>query len=200
MPLAALLRLFMSHVATVRRPGKPMPDLRNACTGSEPPEEARPTDVLVLFGAMGDLAHKKIFPALYHMVQRRHLDIPVIGVAKAGRTDEHLKQRASDSVRQQGGNIDEPSLAKLLNLLHYVGGDYQEPATFDRLKKALGSATRPTHYLAIAPNLFINVVESLARSGYIQHARVIFDTPFVPRVCSAQPLNAALHDVFLASR
>ena len=102
-----------------------MPDLRNACTGSEPPEEARPADVLVLFGAMGDLAHKKIFPALYHMVQRRHLDIPVIGVAKAGRTDEHLKERASDSVRQQGGNIDEPSLAKLLNLLHYVGGDYR---------------------------------------------------------------------------
>jgi len=135
-----------------------MPDLRNGCMGSEPPEEARPADVLVLFGAMGDLAHKKIFPALYHMVQRRHLDIPVIGVAKAGRTDEHLKERASDSVHQQGGNIDEPSLAKLLNLLHYVGGDYQEPATFDRLKKALGSATRPTHYLAIPPNLFINVV------------------------------------------
>src|SRR5437016_5404797 len=109
-----------------------MPDLRNACTGSEPLEEARPADVLVLFGAMGDLAHKKIFPALYHIVQRRHLDIPVIGVAKAGRTDEHLKERASDSVRQQGGNIDEDTLAKLLNLLHYVGGDYQEPATFDR--------------------------------------------------------------------
>src|SRR5437660_2646197 len=190
----------MSHVATVRRPGKPMPDLRNACTGSEPPEEARPTDVLVLFGAMGDLAHKKIFPALYHMVQRRHLDIPVIGVAKAGRTDEHLKERASDSVRQQGGNIDEPSLAKLLNLLHYVGGDYQEPATFDRLKKALGSATRPTHYLAIPPNLFINVVESLARSGCMKNARVIVEKPFGHDLRSAQQLNAALHAVLPESR
>ena len=142
-----------------------MPDLRHGCITREPSEDTSPADALVLFGAMGDLAHKKIFPALYHMVQRRHLEIPVIGVAKAGRTDEHLKERASDSVRQQGGNIDEPSLAKLLNLLHYVGGDYQEPATFDRLKKALGSATRPTHYLAIPPNLFISVVESLARSG-----------------------------------
>src|SRR5436309_7580820 len=142
-----------------------MPDLRQGCATAKSAEDTAPADALVLFGAMGDLAHKKIFPALYHMVQRSHLDIPVIGVAKAGRTDEHLKERASDSVRQQGGNIDEPSLAKLLNLLHYVGGDYQEPATFDRLKKALGSATRPTHYLAIPPNLFISVVESLARSG-----------------------------------
>ncbi len=101
-----------------------MPDLRHGCTRSEPSEETSPADVLVLFGAMGDLAHKKIFPALYHMVQRRHLDIPVIGVAKAGRTDEHLKERARDSVRQQDENIDEHTLAKLLNLLHYVGGDY----------------------------------------------------------------------------
>src|SRR5437867_11220928 len=100
----------MSHVATVRRPGKPMPDLRNACTGSEPPEQARPADVLALFGAMGDLAHKKIFPALYHMVQRRHLDIPVIDLAKAGRTDEHLQERPSDSVHQQGRNSDQPIL------------------------------------------------------------------------------------------
>src|SRR5438477_1501305 len=182
------------------RPGKPMPDLRNGCTGSEPPEEARPTDVLVLFGAMGDLAHKKIFPALYHIVQRRHLDIPVIGVAKAGRTDEHLKERASDSVRQQGGNIDEPSLAKLLNLLHYVGGDYQEPVTFDRLKKALGSATRPTHYLAIPPNLFSSVVESLARSGCMKNARVIVEKPFGHDLASAQQLNAALHAVLPESR
>src|SRR5438067_7795089 len=129
------------------------------------------------------------------MVQRRHLDIPVIGVAKAGRTDEHLKERASDSVRQQGGNIDEPSLAKLLNMLHYVGGDYQERATFDRLKKALRSATRPTHYLAIPPNLFLSVVGSLARSGCLKNARVIVEKPFVHDLDSAQQLNAALHAV-----
>src|SRR5438445_1935578 len=177
-----------------------MPDLRNACMGSEPPEEARPADVLVLFGAMGDLAHKKIFPALYHMVQRCHLDIPVIGVAKAGRTDEHLKERAKDSVRQQGENIDEPSLAKLLNLLHYVGGDYQEPATFDRLKKALGSATRPTHYLAIPPDLFMSVVESLTHSDCLKGARVIVEKPFGHDLASAQQLNAALHAVLPESR
>ena len=86
----------------------------------EPSEDTSPADALVLFGAMGDLAHKKIFPALYHMVQRGHLDLPVIGVAKAGRTDEHLKERARDSVRQQGGKIDEAALAKLLNLTSVV--------------------------------------------------------------------------------
>ena len=128
---------------------------------------------MVLFGAMGDLAHKKIFPALYHMVQRGHLDAPIIGVAKAGRTDEDLKERARDSVHQQGGTIDRDALAKLLNLLHYVGGDYQELATFDRLKKALGPAIRPIHYLAIPPDLFVNVVESLAHSGCMKNARVI---------------------------
>src|SRR6266581_566531 len=138
----------MPYIGTVwHEQEKPMPDLRHACMTREPSEDTSPADALVLFGAMGDLAHKKIFPALYHMVQRGHLDLPVIGVAKAGRTDEHLKERARDSVRQQGGKIDEAALAKLLNLLHYVGGDYQEPATFDRLKKALGSATRPTPLL-----------------------------------------------------
>src|SRR6266496_4671843 len=113
-----------------------MPDLRNACMGgSEPPEEARPADVLVLFGAMGDLAHKKIFPALYHMVQHGHLDVPVIGVARAGRTNEHLKERVRDSIQQKGGEIDQEALAKLLKLLRYVGGDYEKLATFDLLKK-----------------------------------------------------------------
>ena len=177
-----------------------MPDLRHGCITREPSEDTSPADALVLFGAMGDLAHKKIFPALYHMVQRGHLDLPVIGVAKAGRTDEHLKERARDSVRQQGGKIDEDALAKLLNLFHYVGGDYQEPATFDRLKKALGSATRPTHYLAIPPNLFVSVVESLAHSGCMKNARVIVEKPFGHDLASAQQLNAALHTVLPESR
>ena len=139
-----------------------MPDLRHGCSPRGASEDTRPADVLVLFGAMGDLAHKKIFPALYHMVQRGHMDLPIIGVAKAGRTDEQLKERARDSVHQQGGNIDEDALAKLLNLLHYAGGDYQELATFDRLKKALGPAACPTHYLAIPPSLFITVVSRLS--------------------------------------
>src|ERR1700687_3925814 len=104
-----------------------MPDLRQACTSGKPSEDTAPSDVLVLFGAMGDLAHKKIFPALYHMVRRGHLDVPVIGIARAGRTSEHLKERVRDSVHQQGENIDQEALAKLLSLLRYVGGDYGKP-------------------------------------------------------------------------
>jgi len=177
-----------------------MPNLRHGRTTRESSEDTRPADALVLFGAMGDLAHKKIFPALYHMVERGHLDLPMIGVAKAGRSDEHLKERARDSVHQQGGSIDEGALAKLLNLLHYVGGDYREVATFDRLKKALGPAIRPIHYLAIPPDLFVNVVESLARSGCMKNARVIVEKPFGHELVSAQQLNAALHTVLPESR
>ena len=177
-----------------------MPNLRHGRTTRESSEDTRPADALVLFGAMGDLAHKKIFPALYHMVERGHLDLPMIGVAKAGRSDEHLKERARDSVHQQGGSIDEGALAKLLNLLHYVGGDYREVATFDRLKKALGPTIRPIHYLAIPPDLFVNVVESLARSGCMKNARVIVEKPFGHELVSAQQLNAALHTVLPESR
>src|SRR5579864_106780 len=103
-----------------------MPDLRQRCATGKSSEDTAPADALVLFGGMGDLAHKKIFPALYHMVQHGHLDVPVIGVAKAGRTDEHLKERVRDSVQRQGDGIDQEALAKLLKLLRYVGGDYQE--------------------------------------------------------------------------
>src|SRR3984893_3311450 len=104
-----------------------MPDLRQACSSGKPSEDTAASDALVLFGAMGDLAHKKIFPALYHMVRRGHLDVPVIGVARAGRTNEHLKDRVRDSVQQQGADIDQEALAKLLKLLRYVGGDYEKP-------------------------------------------------------------------------
>jgi glucose-6-phosphate 1-dehydrogenase len=169
-----------------------MPDLRQGCvTGSA--EDTAPADALVLFGAMGDLAHKKIFPALYHMVRHGHLDAPVIGVARAGRTSEHLKERVRDSIQQQGGAIDQEALAKLLNLLRYVGGDYEKPGTFDLLKKTLGSASRPAHYLAIPPNLFTSVVESLAKSTCLKNARVIVEKPFGHDLGSAQQLNAALH-------
>ena len=87
-----------------------MPDLRQACTSGKPSEDTAPSDALVLFGAMGDLAHKKIFPALYHMVRRGHLDLPVIGVARAARRDEHLKERVRDSIQRQGGDIDQEAL------------------------------------------------------------------------------------------
>ncbi|PYX03304.1 MAG: glucose-6-phosphate dehydrogenase [Acidobacteria bacterium] len=176
-----------------------MPDLRQGCARGKSPEDTAPADVLVLFGAMGDLAHKKIFPALYHMVQHGHLDVPVIGVARAGRTNEHLKERVRDSIQQQGGEIDQEALAKLLKLLRYVGGDYEKPATFELLKKTLGSASRPAHYLAIPPNLFTSVVESLAKSSCMD-ARVIVEKPFGHDLASAQQLNAALHAVLPESK
>jgi glucose-6-phosphate 1-dehydrogenase len=175
-----------------------MPDLR--CATAKSAQDTAPADVLVLFGAMGDLAHKKIFPALYHMVQHGHLDVPVIGVARAGRTNEHLKERVCDSIEQQGGEIDQGALAKLLKLLRYVGGDYEKPATFELLKKTLGSASRPAHYLAIPPNLFTSVVKSLAKSGCIKDARVIVEKPFGHDLASAQQLNAALHAVLPESK
>src|SRR6202045_3421017 len=169
-----------------------MPDLRQGCTTGKPAEDTGPADALVLFGAMGDLAQKKIFPALYHMVRHGHLDVPVVGVARAARTEEHLKERLRDSIQQQGGDIDQEALAKLLKLLRYVGGDYEKPETFDLLRKTLGSATRPAHYLPIPPSLFMSVVESLAKSSCIKNSRVIVEKPFGRDLVSAQQLNAAL--------
>ena len=177
-----------------------MPDLRQRCATGKSTEETMPADALVLFGAMGDLAHKKIFPALYHMVRHSHLDVPVIGIARAARTDEHLKERVRDSIQQLGDEIDQEALAKLLNLLRYVGGDYEKPETFDLLKKTLGSASRPAHYLAIPPSLFMSVVESLAKSNCLKNARVIIEKPFGRNLASAQELNAALHSVLPESR
>src|ERR1700730_3034729 len=177
-----------------------MPDLRQGCTIGNAREDTMPADALVLFGAMGNLAHKKIFPALYHMVQRGHLDVPVIGIARAARTDEHLKERVRDSIQQQGGEIDQEALARLLKLLRYVGGDYEKPATFDLLKKTLGSASCPVHYLAIPPSLFTGVVESLAKSNCMKNARVVVEKPFGHDLSSAQQLNAALHAALPESR
>jgi glucose-6-phosphate 1-dehydrogenase len=177
-----------------------MPDLRQGCATGKSVEDTAPADALVLFGAMGDLAHKKIFPALYHMVQHGHLHVPVIGVARAGHTNEHLKERVRDSIQKQGGEIDQQALAKLLKLLRYVGGDYERAGTFDLLKKTLGSASRPAHFLAIPPNLFANVVEALAKSSCIKNARVIVEKPFGHDLASAQQLNAALHAVLPESK
>jgi glucose-6-phosphate 1-dehydrogenase len=177
-----------------------MPDLRQECTTGKPSESPAPADALVLFGAMGDLAHKKIFPALYHMVRRGDLEAPVIGMARAAGTDEHLKERVRDSVQRYGGKIDREVLTRLLNLLRYVGGDYQEPATFDLLKRTLGSAARPAYYLAIAPALFTGVIESLAKSSCMANARVIVEKPFGRNLASARQLNAALHAVLPESR
>jgi|SRR5579872_865882 len=149
------------------------------------------SDALVFYGATGDLAYKKIFPALQAMVRRGHLNVPVIGVAKAGWTVEQLKARARDSVEKHGG-LDPAAFAKLSSLLRYVDGDYKDPATFAALRKELGSAKRPAHYLAIPPVLFATVVEHLGKSECDRGARVIVEKPFGRDLESARALNRVL--------
>ena len=153
------------------------------------------SDALVFFGATGDLAYKKIFPSLQAMAQRGHLDVPVIGVAKAGWGLDQLKARARDSVEQHGG-LHPAAFDKLCGLLRYVDGDYQDPATFQTLRKELGSAHRPAHYLAIPPALFELVVQQLARTGCAERARVIVEKPFGHDIASAQQLNRILLRTF----
>ena len=154
------------------------------------------SDTFVFFGATGDLAYKKIFPALQSMIRRGHLDMPIIGVAKAGWTIEQLRERARASLVEYGGGVDEAAFAKLSQLLNYVDGDYNDRATFDRLRVQLGAAERPIHYLAIPPSVFPVVVEHLGGSGAARNARVIVEKPFGRDLASAQLLNRTLHTVF----
>jgi glucose-6-phosphate 1-dehydrogenase len=154
------------------------------------------SDALVFFGATGDLAHKKIFPALAGMVRRGHLDVPVIGVAKVGWTLDQLRARARDSIATHGGGLSEAEFGKLLGLLRYVDGDYQDPATFAAVRRELGPSVRPTHYLAIPPSLFGTVVQALGQSGCARGARVVIEKPFGHDLASAQALNESLHAVF----
>ena len=153
------------------------------------------SDALVFFGATGDLAFKKIFPALQALIKRGELDIPIIGMARAGWTLDKLRERAHESLQQNGG-VDADAFAKLSAQLQYVDGDYQDPATYARLKKELGSATHPLHYLAIPPSLFAPVVQGLANSGCANDARVVVEKPFGRDLASAQVLNKTLHEVF----
>ena len=153
------------------------------------------SDALVFFGATGNLAYKKIFPSLQALVQRGHLDVPVIGVAKAGWGLDQLKARARDSLKQHGG-VHPAAFDKLCSLLRYVDGDYNDPATFQALRKELGSARRPAHYLAIPPVLFELVVEQLAKSGCAEDGRVIVEKPFGHDLASAQQLNRILLRTF----
>jgi glucose-6-phosphate 1-dehydrogenase len=157
------------------------------------------SDALVFFGATGDLAYKKIFPSLQAMIKRGHLDVPVIGVAKAGWGLDQLKARVRDSLEQHGG-LDEAAFARLIALLRYVDGDYAEPATFAALRRTLGAAQRPAHYLAIPPVLFGKVVEQLAASGCSSGARVVVEKPFGRDLESARKLNAILHNTFEEER
>src|SRR6516225_4412497 len=154
------------------------------------------SDTLVFFGATGDLAYKKIFPALQAMIKRGHLDVPVIGVAKANWTLDQLKARAKDSLEKHGG-LDPAAFEKLSELLRYVDGDYADAATFQAIRKELGSAQRPAHYLAIPPVLFGTVVQQLGKSGCApDEARVVVEKPFGRDLESARKLNAILLQTF----
>jgi glucose-6-phosphate 1-dehydrogenase len=152
-------------------------------------------DAIVVFGVSGDLAQKKIFPALYALVRRGQLKEPVIGVAKTARTLEQVRAMARESLENHNG-VDPQALARLIGLLRYVSGDYRDPATFERLRKALGSTARPLYYLAIQPTLFTTVIEGLAKSGLVDGARVVVEKPFGRTLASAQALNRTLHTYF----
>jgi glucose-6-phosphate 1-dehydrogenase len=154
------------------------------------------SDALVFFGATGDLAYKKIFPSLQAMAKRGELDVPVIGVAKAGWTLDQLRARAEDSVEKYGG-LDRAAFAKLNGLLQYVDGDYKDPATFAALRSELGDAQHPAHYLAIPPPLFGPVVEQLAQSGCAKGSRVVVEKPFGEDLASARDLNRILLGTFV---
>ena len=153
------------------------------------------SDALVFFGATGDLAYKKIFPALQAMAQRDDLNIPVIGMGRAGWTLEKLRARVKSSL-EESGVFDASAFSKLCAHFQYVDGDYGEPSTFERLREALRDVKRPTHYLAIPPRMFAPVVRGLARSGCARDARVAVEKPFGRDLASAQALNQTLHEVF----
>src|SRR3989440_8680894 len=153
------------------------------------------SDAFVFFGATGDLAYKKIFPALQAMAKRGHLDVPVIGVAKAGWNLEQLRARAEDSLEKHGG-LDRAAFGTLCGVLRYVDGDHKDPATFQAIRKELGSARRPAHYLAIPPILFELVVEQLDKAGCAGGARVIVEKPFGHDLASARELNRVLLGAF----
>jgi glucose-6-phosphate 1-dehydrogenase len=162
---------------------------------NKPVAGVAPADALVFFGASGDLAYKKIFPSLQAMVRRGSLSVPVIGVAKSGWGRDQLIARARASVTEYGG-LDPMAFGRMVDLLQYVDGDYNDPATFAQLRVELGEAERPLHYLAIPPSMFPVVVKNLARAGCTRGARVVVEKPFGRDLESARALNASLHEAF----
>ena len=157
---------------------------------------AAPSDALVLFGITGDLAHKKIFPALYALAKRGALDVAVVGVASSPWNLAQLRKRAEDAIRQSGPIDDRPALRHMLSRLRYVDGNYNDPNTFKALKRALGDARRPAHYLAIPPALFATVIKGLGAAGLADHARVIVEKPFGRDLASARALNRVARSAF----
>ena len=159
----------------------------------------QPSDALVFFGATGDLAYKKIFPALYGMTKKGHLGIPVIGVSSSPWSVDDLRKRAHDSIEEHGGGIDDkPVFEKLTKSMSYVDGDYRDDKTYAAIHSVLTEvkSERPAHYLAIPPSLFPTVVEGLGKSSEAKDARVIVEKPFGRDLASAQELNRVLHSVF----
>jgi glucose-6-phosphate 1-dehydrogenase len=154
------------------------------------------SDGFVFFGASGDLAFKKIFPALCSMTGRGRLDMPIIGVARSSWTLEQFRARAAESIQQQGGAPNQEALAKLLERLRYVAGEYADPETYAAIRRELRDVQRPTHYLAIPPSVFGVVVEGLGRSGCAKNARIIVEKPFGRDLSSAQELNRTIHTIF----
>jgi glucose-6-phosphate 1-dehydrogenase len=154
------------------------------------------SDALVLFGVTGDLAHKMIFPALYAMVKRGVLNVPVIGVAFPNWSLQRLRNRVTDSIKRSGRIDNKSALHHLLSQFKYVSGDYKDPAMFTALRKALGSARRPAHYLAIPPSLFETVIKGLGAANLSEHARVIVEKPFGRDLASARELNRVARSVF----
>ncbi|HEY4260202.1 MAG TPA: glucose-6-phosphate dehydrogenase [Schlesneria sp.] len=154
------------------------------------------SDALVVFGVTGDLAHKMIFPALYALVKRGALKVPIIGVAAPDWSLADLKNRVKDSLEQSGGIDNKRAFHDLTSLLGYVSGDYNEPDTFEKIKEALGTVRHPAHYLAIPPSLFPTVITGLGAAGLAKGARVIVEKPFGRDLASAQELNKVAHAVF----
>jgi glucose-6-phosphate 1-dehydrogenase len=153
------------------------------------------SNALVFFGATGDLAYRQTFPALYAMIRRGHLDVPIIGVAGRPWTSDQLRERARQSV-QEHGSVDPATFAKLSRQLTYLGGDYNKPEVYERLRQALGAGSRPLHYLAIPPSLFPTVVQGLAKAGLTRGARVVIEKPFGRDLASARELNAIVSSAF----
>jgi glucose-6-phosphate 1-dehydrogenase len=156
-------------------------------------------DALVLFGATGDLCYRKIFPALYHLVRRQLLGIPVIGVARQGCDVNWLADRIRKSLKEFVKDADQAAVSRLVGLLRYVDGDYNDRNTFVELRKALGNAQRPLHYLAIPPSMFATVAEHLSGTGSAAGARIVVEKPFGRDLASARELNRTLHAHFTES-
>ena len=154
------------------------------------------SDTLVFFGATGDLAYKQVFPALQSMIVHDELNLPVIGVAKAGWNLEQLKARARASLEEYGGGVNEEAFAKLCSRLRYVDGDYRDQETFAQLKREMGAATRPLYYLAIPPSMFETVARGLAKSLGVKDSRIVVEKPFGRDLASARELDATLHEYF----